>query len=69
MSELEGTTNHQADNEPFTLERLQKAVETLHKAWPEPVEVLSPQEYFRRLGYCKPIPSDWLSRFIEEHRT
>ena len=69
MSELFGTTHFQANNEPLTLESLEKAVEAFRAEYPEPpVEILSPQEYFRRLGYCKPIPSDWLARFMEEHR-
>lgn len=68
MSELSETTNS-TPGEPLTLESLEKAVEAFRAQYPEPpVEVISPQEYFRRLGYCKPIPSDWLSRLMEEHK-
>jgi len=67
MNELWGTTITQP-SEPLTLESLMKALETLRNECREPpIEIISPQEYFRRLGYRIPLSAETLARLWQEH--
>ncbi len=67
MSKLWETT-HTQHQEPLTLESLMKGIEAMRNEYREPpVEIISPQEYFRRLGYRIPLSAQVLERLWQEH--